>query len=238
MPSPSLNAFKENLARARELARIERRLYKDPPRPSEVAAVEGIRAGASVLMVAALESFLRDRFAEFIDGLVNSKQHLAYAKLPSKLRVANTYNTLDRAMRGPLRGSSPGKASRLQAVKQAASLVHSDHLNPEAFGDSSGGPGKDKIQMLFKDAGLVNAFDILRPRFQTRWKLPIAHTYIQDSLEQIVDRRHKAAHGAAALTISRADITISIRFLAALAEAIDIELRAHQKRVARSARTA
>jgi hypothetical protein len=53
------------------------------------------------------------------------------------------------------------------------------------------------------------------------WARAEAQQFVHDKLDEIVSSRHKAAHAASVLNVSRADVVGGIRFLKALAIAID-----------------
>ena len=109
-------------------------------------------------------------------------------------------------------------------------------LNPTAFSGTSGNPGKAAVTELFRRVGFDNIFTVLHPRFESRWKHPVAANFPSDKLEEIVQRRHRVAHRADALTISRVDLKEAERFLRILAEVLDIELAGHIRRLCRESR--
>jgi hypothetical protein len=62
--SVALREYEASLARARHLHRIEVATYRDPPPLVDQVAVEALRGGATVLMVASFERYLK----EALDG--------------------------------------------------------------------------------------------------------------------------------------------------------------------------
>ena len=237
-PGPSLDAFKLSISRAGHLLSLERATYKDPPPLDARHAVDGLRSGASILMVAAFEAYLRDRLAEFVSDIGAAGYPIDFAKLPTEIQVANTFNALQSALRGTRHGPAPPKPDRLPGIKLASWHVHSNLLVPGAFGDTRSNPGKENLKAIFKEAAIPDVFTQVQPRFTKRWKQPVAHTFIADTLEGVVNRRHLAAHGGVGLSFSRKDLRDSLRFLTILAEVFDIELRAHARSLRKAARAA
>ncbi len=58
---------------------------------------------------------------------------------------------------------------------------------------------------------------------------PEAQSFVEDKLQEIVNRRHVVAHTADALKITRGNLKESLRFLEILAEVLDAELDNHIK---------
>jgi hypothetical protein len=109
--SESLQQFVGSLQMAEELLRVEKDLYPNSARKDITKAVQGLRGGATVLIVAAFENFLRTAFEEHL-ALLSKNLHIgsnvSFDKLPEKMRVSCFYLTLEQAMKGPpfQRGSS------------------------------------------------------------------------------------------------------------------------------------
>lgn len=234
--SAALKDFRSNLGMARQLWRIETQTFPDPPPPEKLQAVRGIRSGVAVLSVAAFEGFLKDLFSEQIDALAPSVSASNFNLLPDKLQVANTFSSLEHAMRGPRFGAGTKKINRLPDVRRMAGYVYSYKLNSEIFGNASGNPGRETIKKMCGEVGLKDVFNKIRARFETRWRQPIGESFIPDKLEEIVVRRHKAAHGLPGLSISRKDLRDSLKFMRILAEVLDIAVREHFRTIARKIR--
>ena len=64
----------------------------------------------------------------------------------------------------------------------------------------------------------------------------VAPDFVGDKLDEIVQRRHRVAHRADALAISRHDLKEGGRFLSLLAEVLDIEAGLHTRKLCRLAR--
>ena len=220
---------------ARELVGIETRDFHDPPRLNEQNAVRGLRGGAAVLMVAGFEAYLDDVLAEFIDFSRAYRPQIVFSRLPEALRVQNVFITLNRSMKGPRFGPAGTKASRLPGILTASTLVSSNRLNPDAFGGTAGNPGKEALKEVLKSVGLVDVYKHLKPRFERKWGSPVPDDFIGAKLDEIVRRRHRVAHRADALSISRQDFREGHRFLAKLSETIDIELGYHFRSICRNA---
>ncbi|HLT47278.1 MAG TPA: HEPN domain-containing protein, partial [Rubricoccaceae bacterium] len=155
---------------------------------------------------------------------------------PEPLQVQTVYGGLNLALDGP-RHQVPGpRIQRLPAIRVASSRVASDVLNPAAFEGTGGNPGKKNTKELFKRVGIPDIFAISHARFVRKWGAPVATSFIGDKLEEIVQRRHKVAHRADALTISRVALRESERFLRVLSEVLDIEMGYHIRALCRNAR--
>ncbi len=227
----ALHRFKTNLDMPRQLIKLEREHFRDPPATKDLVAVKGLRGGVAVLTVASFESFLKDLISEHIDELATRVDSSSFGKLPDQLQVTNTYNSLEEAMRGPRYSTATGRVNRLSNVKRAASFVYNDELNPESFGQSRNNPGKETVREVCREVGLTDIFKRLKERFEKRWGVAVSHSFIPDKLEEIVLRRHRAAHGVPGLNLSRADLREGIKFIRILGEVLDIELRHHFRQI-------
>jgi hypothetical protein len=67
--SRSYRDFQSSLRRAARLRTLEVQRYKDPPPPRQIIAVEALRGGAVVLMVAAFERYLKNAFEEYAEAI-------------------------------------------------------------------------------------------------------------------------------------------------------------------------
>jgi hypothetical protein len=225
MPSRSLGQFKETLHVASELQRIERENYRNPPRKDEEFAVEGLRGGMAVLIVAGFERFLKNCFEEYLSELCNPPHPVEFARLPEAIRVHNTFTTLESSLRGGVFGHAPPKSDRLPNILRASGMVVANQMNPEAFAITGGNPCAKTVAAMLKSVGVSDFFNSIRAKFVRKWGGPVANTFIQDKLDEIVNRRHVVAHTADALNITRGQLRESCRFLKILAEVVDHELR-------------
>lgn len=219
-----------------ELIRQERKLVGDPPAQHQQSIARGLRGGAAVLMVAAFEAFLDDMVAEGIQGVAEYRPAIVFSLLPEKMQVQNAFETLKQAMEGPKHRPSGTRAQRLPAIKIASASVARDELNPDAFSGTAGNPGKASVRELFKRVGIPDVFMLSQRRFERKWGKPVAVGFTGDKLDEIVQRRHRVAHRADALSISRQDLREAARFLRIFAEVLDIELGYHLRLVCREAR--
>jgi hypothetical protein len=67
----------------------------------------------------------------------------------------------------------------------------------------------------------------VRPAFDTRWAKAEAQNFVAEKLDEIVNSRHRVAHRADALSISRVQVGEWPRFLKTLADVLDGHLDAH-----------
>jgi hypothetical protein len=227
--SKAFGQFEESLGMAGELLDIEQRLYHSPPHLKEQQGVRGLRGAVAVLIVAAFEGFLRQLMEEHLWELGSRHLQLSFQKLPDKIRVNNIYNSLERAMRGPLFQDPPPKVQRLVDIERACKIVIAGTVNPEAFCDTGGNPNSRNRRTMFSNINLSDITATVKSQFDRKWGKPTAQTFINDKLDEIVNRRHVVAHTADALNISRGDLRESIKFLRTLAQVIDLELGKYVK---------
>jgi hypothetical protein len=223
----ALTEFAKSMDLAKGLLLIEAR-YKDPPRTNpHRRLVGGLRGGASVLMVAAVERYLRDLMTESLDVLAQDPPPVAFRHLPEPLRLFGVWASLEQAMTGPRYGAKADKASRYPDVHAAAKRVVDGRIDPRAFADSRGNPNSVTVRAMFKSAGIPDVFGRIRPDFDAAWAKPESTTFIADKLDEIVSRRHRVAHSADALSIGRSDLIEAARFLAIVAPAMDQLMSRH-----------
>jgi len=223
--SPALLQFGSAIALAQRLLALEEKQFADPLLADETAAA--LRGGAAVLMVAALELFLKNRLIECVEKLDGDLASVPFDQLPEPIRVKGAVLSLERAIHGPRYGGPKGDVARHPDVVAAAKRVAAQRLDPAAFGDTKSNPGPDTVREMFKNVGLPDIFALIRPEFDATWKKPEATEFLADKLDEIVKRRHRVAHSADALSVSRHDLTEANRFLVALVQALDSKLELH-----------
>lgn len=229
--SSPLKEFKNSLQSAKALMEIERQ-YSNPPKQKEVLAVQGLRGGAIVLMVASFENFIKRTVAYHLSALDPLK--IAFHKLPDKIRLHNVFMSLEYAMKGKPYQENKDRIDRLADIDLACRRVFSGIIDPEVFTSTGGNPNPKTIKMILKNIGIDDIFRRITPKFEAKWKKPEANTFIEDKLDEIVNRRHVVAHTADALNISRTDLRQAAKFLALLAELIDSEIQQHVKSLVKS----
>lgn len=201
--------------------------YRDPPSPAETKTVQGLRGGASVLMVAAFEEFIRAAVREHLAGLARDPPKKRLPDLPERLQVASIFESVQGAMRGPLHGAAGTKASRIPQVERAAELIVKKIVDVEAVAVSGGANCNSvAVKQVMGNVGLENVFSRLTPNFQDVWG-PTSSRYVSDKLDEIVQRRHLVAHSADAMTLTRGDLSEGVKFLRVLGSVLDQELAAH-----------
>jgi hypothetical protein len=218
--------FELTLRQAEILIEREHR-YLDPPRPRSANAVLGLRGGATVLMVATFERFLQEMFAEHLEKLASDPPPVAFTDLPSKLQISSVFNSLDRAIRGPRFGEPTGKEARLADVQRAAELIVAGVIDPVSLSNTSSNPDATTVKRLFAEAGIPEIFNVVRPAFDALWPKTEASGFLRDKLDEIVNSRHRVAHRADALSISRVQLSEWPDFLKALARVLDAQLEQH-----------
>lgn len=221
----SLPEFRRMLGLTRALLTLERRRYSDPPPSSQQQVVMGLRGAAAVLMVAAFEFYIRRAVEEHIDLLRRHPRKVQFARLPDDMRVRSVYSSLDRAMKGPSFEESLPKRDRLSDIERACSLILAGTLDPSTFSDIGGSPSSRRLKEICKCLGDSGVFVNIKQEFQTRWGNPVAGTFVEDKLDEVVRRRHSVAHSASVLNITRVDLAEGVRFVDVLAGAFAAELR-------------
>lgn len=223
MSSIALADFETSLRQAQALISREAR-FSDPPRPRGELAVLGLRGGATVLLVATFERFLRDMFAEHLEQLARRPPPLAFDDLPEKMRITSVFHSLEHATRGRRDDTPRGRIHRLPRIQRAAGLILEGVIDPEALSETGGNPSSETVRELFNQVGLDDVFGRIRVDFETRWGRPEAQNFVQSKLDEVVNSRHRVAHRADALNISRGQLSEWPRFLRILAGLVDCEL--------------
>lgn len=208
------------------LLKIERDNYKNPPRITEQKAVQGLRGGAAVLMVAAWEDFLKRLIEEELSSLTTHPPKVPFENLPPQMRQHSVFQTLELATKGP-RFQKTNKIDRLPEIERACKVIISGIINPVAFSDIGSNPNPKAVRQMFKNLGINDIFTIIRTDFEKQWNNEVALTFIEDKLEEIINRRHVVAHKADALKISRSDLNESVRFMKIIAPLFEKQLRRH-----------
>jgi RiboL-PSP-HEPN len=232
----ALSQFKGSLTTAQALMSIEFRRYHDPPRTKEVGAVEGLRGGAAVLMVACFEEYLRQFAFQEFNKLAAPGVSVVFQKLPVEVQVHSVFTTLETAMQGQRWISSGTKHSRIPDIVIACQAILARRVNADVFSDTGGNPNAKNVREFFKRWGIGDVFTLSNARFVRAWGTPIPANLVMDKLDAIVQRRHGVAHTASALNISRADLKEAFRFLRVFSESVDMDARQHIRTLLRTAR--
>ena len=232
----AFDQFKESLELATALKRLERDKYPNNPKVVQQPFVKGLRGGASVLMVAAFEFFLRRLFEESISELNTIPVSIDFHKLPDKLKITTVFNGLNKVIKGPLYGEKPPKADRINDIMAACKLLINGQIDPMTFSETGSNPSGNTVKEKFKEVGLNDIFTKIKPAFEIKWKGPVAHDFIKSKLDEIVRTRHVVAHTADTLNISRKSQNESFRFLKILAELLEKELQKHIKDIKKNAK--
>jgi hypothetical protein len=225
--SQAYRQFEDGLAMAQELLKLEKRLYHNPPRTDEQSVVRGLRGATAILVIASFEGFLRQAIEEHLSELTSHRHIISLTRLPDKLRVNNVYFCLDRAMKGPLYQEPLPRVQRLDDIDRACKVIISGDIAPKVFCDTSGNPNSKNLRVLFSNIALEDITNRIKSKFDKKWGKPTSKTFIDDKLNEVVNRRHVVAHTADALNISRNDLRESIRFVHMLAQLLDAELSSH-----------
>lgn len=226
VPSRANTEFLSALKFAEQLLILDA-AYTDPPLAADVATVAALRGGAAVLMVAAFEKFLHDLIHDGFSSLSGVPPAVPMSSVPVAIGHHSVSQSFRRADRATVYGVSRTETDRYQGLVAAAQRAVADRLDPDSFADTGSNPGPDRMGQMFKDGGIPDIFTVVRPSFDAIWKKPEAVHFVRDKLDEIVQRRHRVAHAADVLAISRVDLLDAVRFLQALAAALDTLFDGH-----------
>lgn len=224
--SQALKDFRSSLSIAKTLMKREAR-FADPPQPRYQKIVQGLRGGAAVLMVAAFENFLKEVVEEYFYELTLHPLRFDPLKVPEEMLFQNLNQTFDRLIKGPF-PIGWAKSDKIAAFRQASSAAVQGVINSKVFSDAArSNPNSKKVRELFKNIGIPDIYVALKPDFDVSWGVPTAGSFIQDKLDEILDRRHEVAHTANMLNVSRLDLEVAVRFLEILAILCDKKIESH-----------
>ncbi len=232
----AFDQFKESMELATALKKLERDRYPNNPKVAEQPFVKGLRGGASVLMVAAFEFFLRRLFEENISELNTIPVSIDFHKLPDQLKVTTVFNGLNKVLNGPMNDEKPPKVDRINDIIAACKLLINEQIDPMTFSETGSNPNGNTVKKKFKEVGLNDIFTKIKPAFEAKFKSPVAQDFIKSKLDEIVRTRHVVAHTADTLNISRKSQNESFRFLKILAELLEKELQKHLKDIKKIAK--
>jgi hypothetical protein len=219
--SKALTQFNESIGSAEALLDIEKN-YNDPPSLDEKNAVQGLRGGAIIIMVAAFENFLKLAIEEQLSNL-----SVPSNKLPYRMHRINVSNTLKPALKcAPYNRQNYDDPGRLE-VEQACKIILSGNINPKAFCNTFGNPSPKNIQELFLNLGIKNLFRDIKGGFDSQWHKKEIDSFIVEKLNEIIFKRNNVAHAADALNISRSDLDTYLRFIRILAKLLESTLINH-----------
>jgi len=120
--SAALREYEASLVRARRLYRIETATYRDPPPLADQVAVEALRGGATVLMVASFERYVKEALEEFVDLIAKRALVTSHAKLSADFVEYNDFNFFNWLIR---ESRLPRKEKAVE-LKRVAQLVAVD----------------------------------------------------------------------------------------------------------------
>jgi hypothetical protein len=211
---------------AEELMKLEIKNYKNPPRYSEQKAVEGLRGGAIVLMVAAWESFVKQLIEEELAPFATHPPRVRLCDLPKEMQIHSVFHSLEIATKGPrFKKIGENKFDRLPDVDRAVKNIVLGMIDPIAFSDIGSNPKPEVVKNMFSNIGIHNIFALIKVDFEKEWRHPASEQFIVTKLEGILNRRHAVAHKADTLNISRKDLKDEIRFMKVLATVVDKKVK-------------
>lgn len=195
--------------------------YTDPPNVAERAAVEGLRGGAVVILVAALESYVKDSVAEVLESINTASPPCDFSKLPPEIQMRAVYSGLEAAMKPKAWDPIQERQKRLPGVLIAVDRIHRREVLSAEIAQTAGNPNAAQLRSIYKIVGLNAIFAFVKDRFDKDWGTPTASTFIPDTLDKIVQMRHDVAHTASLHSIARTDILNWHKFMNSLVRVLD-----------------
>jgi hypothetical protein len=212
------------------LQQIEIAQFKDPPPLQDQIAVEGLRGGAVVLMVASFERYLKDALEEYVDVIAQRARVTSHGRLSPDFVELNDFNYISWIVRY----SRLSRSQQIQELRRVAKLISTESFVPEAFSQTRANPGPNTVKLLFREFGIFNAFQIIEQNFGHHFQNPFSAGFVEQTLSAIVNIRNQVAHGGFSLSIARADLRGWLNFFNALGRATDNSLRNHTLGVVRA----
>lgn len=209
--------------------------YSDPPNLADQSAVEGLRGGCVVLMVAAFENYLKEAITEIFDRVNTASPPCQFSKLPLPLRTQAVFTGLNAAMNAKSWDPMKEKHLRLPGVLVAVGRINRGEILSQEIAETAGNPSSSQVKQIFKTVGLAAIFTYVKQGFDVAWGSPTAQTFIADNLDAVVQRRHVVAHTASILSTSRTDLHDWLRFLDCFVSQLDAALERHIRRVIKNA---
>jgi hypothetical protein len=232
----SFDGFKNSLELAKSLRKIERDKFQNV-RLVNQPFIMGLRGGAAVLMVAAFEDFLKSLFETNISTLNTIPSTISIDKLPDKMKVKIVFGGIKKSMDGPMYMEKLPKHERIPDILIASKLLHSDHIDPKIFADTGSNPNSQTVKNKFKEIGIPDIFLLIKASFERKWGVLVADRFIMDKLDEIVRTRHKVAHTADTLNITKSSQNEALKFLKVLAELLENEMSKQIKNLYRIAKS-
>jgi hypothetical protein len=231
--SQALRDFRQSMTVAEALIKKERH-YPDPAPSRSYKIAQGLRGGAIVIMVAAFESYLTTAVQEYLFIFTQHPIRFNPAKVPEIMVYNSCKLCLEKSIKDPYNPPNPSKYDKIIRYRAASDIVVKGLIDSSVFSDmAKNNPSPEKVKNLFKNLGIQDVFQNIKPDFDTRWGSPTSINFIQDRLKTLIDRRHEVAHKASTLNISRRDLEEYLKFIKILAELCDETLNQHIRKITR-----
>jgi hypothetical protein len=228
--SQALKDFRVSIAIAEKLIKMELK-FPDPPTSRCNKEVQGLRGGAIVLMVGAFDKYISEATQQRLNDLTKHSRYNP-KKLPEELVYHNSNETIKKTIESISNNKKLTHAGKNIIFKNAATIVIDRDLNTQFFTDLvRSNPDSKKLRRLFNSLGKTDFFGSIKPEFDKRcgYPTPVSPDFIPSKLDTILLMRHKVAHTATALHVTRTDLADAVSFLKLLAELCDEELYNHIK---------
>lgn len=220
----ALSNLATSLDQVREIIKLES-TYSDPPDSGDMAAVLGLRGGATVLTVASFEAFLRSCFEEELDRIVRAGFTLS--KYSEDLHAGAIFASLELALKGDHSTRGLEKKERIPGVLAAVRAISGGFFTPRAMSSTESNPDSACVKRMFKNVGYRDVFASVKLEFEKLWGAAVSTTYCSDKLNSLIVSRNQVAHSAQSAHLARSDLSENVRFVEVLATVLKVALSSH-----------
>jgi hypothetical protein len=112
-------------------------------------------------------------------------------------------------------------------IKAYAQIIAAGEIFPESFQYTYANPKSDTVGEMFRRFGIEDPFGKLSAAYLDSKGRTFNINLLQSSLDNLVDRRHQAAHNGRVTNMTRADAADDDVFIRAFAQAIASVLKSH-----------
>ena len=221
MPLP-IDSFNQSINMIDALLALESG-YEEPSNASDTDAVNGLRGGALVLLVACFENYVKSHVAHFVTELnvhfISSNEY-DFDKLPERIVVLHYFSNVEKFIK-------MGKvADRVVLAKKLYINTIAGKMDGDMFADTRANPNSANVKSIFNNINVENIFNAIREDFISSWGRREIDDFISEKLNEIVGKRHEVAH-TARLSLSREDLKTYVRFIKIICASINSFLARH-----------
>src|SRR5690606_31002853 len=119
------------------------------------------RGGATVLMIAELERFLKDVFEEYVEAIAAKALVTTHPKLDASFVEFNDFN----AINWIVRESRSSREAKVRELKRVASHLTAGKFLAESFNRTKANPGPETVKAMLREFGAAGGFAAIEARF-------------------------------------------------------------------------